>query len=57
MIIFPWIDFVTIAATLGSVVLGLLTTLANNGFQQFLITILTCYIAQVNQLIVFLSYT
>jgi len=54
---FPWIDFVRIAATLASVVLGLPTTLANNGFQPFLITILTCYIVQVNQLIVFLSYT
>jgi len=47
---------VTIAVTLGSGILGLPTTLDNSGFQPFLITIVTCYIVQVNQFIVFLSY-
>jgi hypothetical protein len=48
---------VTIAITFGSVVLGLPTTLAESGFQPFLITIFASYIVQVNEFILFLLYT
>jgi len=56
LIIFSWIDFVTIAVTLGSGVLGLPTTLADSGFLPFLITISASYIVQVSQSILVLLY-
>jgi hypothetical protein len=52
-IIFSWLDFVTIAITLGSGILGLPVTLADSGFLPFLIPITAIYIIQVNRSILF----